>query len=110
MYLISNTGWTYLPVEIKKKRCYYVNTHLRYIQNGGFQMKDISKKVMVFSMVGLMQFGLFSNVTSASPEVDELSFWEQCTQVLKSNCNQIFSQGANNSQIIYKQYQKTCNK
>lgn len=73
-------------------------------------MKDISKKVMVFSMVGLMQFGLFSNVTSASPEVDELSFWEQCTQVLKSNCNQIFSQGANNSQVIYKQYQKTCNK
>jgi hypothetical protein len=84
--------------------------HSLYIQNGGFQMKDISKKIMVFSMVGLIQFGLFSNVTSASPEVEELSFWEQCTEVLKTNCKQIFPQTANDNQILHKQYQKTCNK
>jgi hypothetical protein len=84
--------------------------HSLYIQNGGFQMKDISKKIMVYSMVGLMQFGLFSNVTSASPEVEELSFWEQCTEVLKTNYRQILPQSTNDNQILHKQYQKTCNK
>lgn len=34
-------------------------------------MKSIAKKVMIYSMLGLMQVGLFATVASASPKIEE---------------------------------------
>ena len=82
--------------------------------------KNVSKKFMVYSMLGLMQFGLFTNVASASPNTEGLSFWEQCyknlfrveqsTEEVNTNCDQVSSKNANSGQFLHKLIQKTCNK
>ncbi|WP_094602624.1 hypothetical protein SPSIL_055800 [Sporomusa silvacetica DSM 10669] len=41
-------------------------------------MKGILKKLMVYSMLGLMQVGLFAAVASASPRVEETPVVEEC--------------------------------
>lgn len=40
-------------------------------------MKGIAKKVIIYSMVGLMQVGLFATVVEASPSHEEMSRFEQ---------------------------------
>ncbi|TWH52128.1 hypothetical protein [Sporomusa sp. KB1] len=41
-------------------------------------MKGTLKKLMVYSMLGLMQVGLFAAVASASPRVEEPPVVEEC--------------------------------
>ena len=73
--------------EILKKRVYYVNCASSIHTEGGFQMKGTLKKLVVYSMLGLMQVGLFATA-SASPRVEEPSVVEECCgdSVCLQNC------------------------
>ncbi|WP_371364817.1 hypothetical protein SRRS_53710 [Sporomusa rhizae] len=89
-------------------------------------MKDVKKKIMVFSMLGLMQAGLFTGVASASPRYatasDPSSFFsylmqccedifcqKQCSD-LQTDCEQVLSEKGRNTNNFYLQFQKKCNK
>ena len=41
-------------------------------------MKGMLKKLMIYSMLGLMQVGLFATVASAAPRVEEPPAVEEC--------------------------------
>ncbi|QDR82628.1 hypothetical protein [Sporomusa termitida] len=92
-------------------------------------MKGMLKRIMVYSMVGLMQVGLFATA-SAAPRVEEAPFFqdccgdsfclEECAQGVTSDCRknhqqQPMPQDNNARQNLNTAYpqdqsQNTCNK
>ena len=92
-------------------------------------MKGTLKKFMVYSMLGLMQVGLFAAVASASPRVEEPPVVEECcgdsvcmdecvngvTPECKKKHHQAVPQEENDDNIINEFFQgeynqSTCNK
>ena len=87
-------------------------------------MKSVKKKIMVYSVLGLMQVGLLSGVASASPRnaagpsdlFSYLTYLVQCCEDafcqnqcsdLQTDCEQIPSKDGN---IFGQVFQKQCNK
>ncbi|WP_371380786.1 hypothetical protein [Sporomusa aerivorans] len=90
-------------------------------------MKSVKKKIMVYSMLGLMQAGLFTGVASAAPQyAAETSNPSSVLAYLMQYCENIFSvkngsdlqtdyeqvlpEKSRDSNNFYQQFQKKCNK
>lgn len=68
-------------------------------------MRRISKKIMICSLLGLMQVGLISTVAAASPQVEEPPHIEQRNDKPRKECKKAPPQGEKSKKPVPKKEQ-----